>query len=72
MAIWYPLWSFGVLPTHPLLVCCIKKNLATLIYNDNLLLAGVVKGLVYFVVIWCIFPVFGMLYQDKSGNPDFQ
>jgi hypothetical protein len=25
---------------------------------------------VYFAVIWYIFPVFGMLYQEKSGNPD--
>jgi hypothetical protein len=23
----------------------------------------------YFIVIWYIFPVFGMLYQEKSGNP---
>jgi hypothetical protein len=21
------------------------------------------------MVIWCIFPIFGMLYQEKSGNP---
>jgi hypothetical protein len=26
--------------------------------------------LVYFVVIWYIFHRFGMLYQEKSGNPD--
>jgi hypothetical protein len=26
--------------------------------------------LVYFVVIWYIFPRFGMLYQEKSGNPN--
>jgi hypothetical protein len=25
--------------------------------------------LVYFVVIWYIFTRFGMLYQEKSGNP---
>jgi hypothetical protein len=24
---------------------------------------------VYFKVIWYIFPNFGMLYQEKSGNP---
>jgi hypothetical protein len=24
--------------------------------------------LVYFMVIWYIFPRFGMLYQEKSGN----
>jgi hypothetical protein len=24
--------------------------------------------LVYFVVIWCIFPSGGILYQEKSGN----
>jgi hypothetical protein len=26
--------------------------------------------LVYFMVIWFIFPHFGMLHQEKSGNPD--
>jgi hypothetical protein len=25
--------------------------------------------LVYFVVIWYIFPRFGISYQEKSGNP---
>jgi hypothetical protein len=25
--------------------------------------------LVYFMVIWYIVPRFGMLYQEKSGNP---
>jgi hypothetical protein len=29
-------------------------------------------SLVYFVVIWYIFPCFGMLYQEKSGNPGGQ
>jgi hypothetical protein len=24
----------------------------------------------YFLVIWHILPRFGMLYQEKSGNPD--
>jgi hypothetical protein len=24
---------------------------------------------VYFVVIWCTFSLFGMLYREKSGNP---
>jgi hypothetical protein len=34
-------------------------------------LFGIFCGrLVYFVVIWYIFPPFGMLHQDKSGNPD--
>jgi hypothetical protein len=27
------------------------------------------KMLVHFVVVWCIFFRFGMLYQEKSGNP---
>jgi hypothetical protein len=26
--------------------------------------------LVYFVIIWYIFPRFGTLYREKSGNPD--
>jgi hypothetical protein len=26
--------------------------------------------MVYFVAIWYIFPRFGILYQDKSGNPE--
>jgi hypothetical protein len=25
--------------------------------------------LIYFMVVWYIFPRFGMLYQGKSGNP---
>jgi hypothetical protein len=33
---------------------------------------GILYGhLVYFVVIWYAFPRFGMLYQEKSGNPAF-
>jgi hypothetical protein len=28
--------------------------------------------LVYFVVIWYIFPHFGIYYQEKSGNPDWR
>jgi hypothetical protein len=27
------------------------------------------KGYLYFVIIWYIFPRFGMLHQEKSGNP---
>jgi hypothetical protein len=27
---------------------------------------------VYFMVIWNNFPRFGMLYQEKSGNPGFK
>jgi hypothetical protein len=27
--------------------------------------------LVYFVVIWYFFPCFGILDQEKSGNPVF-
>jgi hypothetical protein len=27
-------------------------------------------NLAYFVVIWYIFSRFGMLHQEKSGNPD--
>jgi hypothetical protein len=31
---------------------------------------GILYGhLAYFVVIWHIFPRFGMLYKKKSGNP---
>jgi hypothetical protein len=26
--------------------------------------------LVNFVFVWYIFPVFGILYQEKSGNPE--
>jgi hypothetical protein len=24
---------------------------------------------IYFVDVWCIFPRFGMMYQEKSGSP---
>jgi hypothetical protein len=27
------------------------------------------EHLLYFLVIWYIYPRFGMLYQEKSGNP---
>jgi hypothetical protein len=34
---------------------------------------GIFYGhLLYFVVIWYIYPGFGMLYQQKSGSPDEQ
>jgi hypothetical protein len=32
-------------------------------------LMNFVAILVYFVVIWYIFPRFGIFYQEKSGNP---
>jgi hypothetical protein len=33
-------------------------------------LFGICYGtLIYFVVVWCIFPHFGILHQGKSGNP---
>jgi hypothetical protein len=36
----------------------------------NLRAMGISYGhLVYFEVIWYIFPRFGILYQEKSGNP---
>jgi hypothetical protein len=36
-----------------------------------LLLLEIFYGrLVYFVVIWYIYPRFGILYLEKSGNPD--
>jgi hypothetical protein len=28
--------------------------------------------LVHFVFIWYIFPAFGIMYQEKSGNPDLK
>jgi hypothetical protein len=37
MAIWYILWSFGIF--LPILVCCTKKNLATLVYSPTSLSA---------------------------------
>jgi hypothetical protein len=27
------------------------------------------SNLVYFMVIWYIFPIFGMMYKETSGNP---
>jgi disulfide bond formation protein DsbB len=36
-------------------------------------LFGIINGhLLYFVAIWYIFPSFGMLCQEKSGNPGFE
>jgi hypothetical protein len=30
---------------------------------------SILRPLVYFIVIWYIFSRFGMMYQEKSGNP---
>jgi hypothetical protein len=38
MAIWYILWSFGVY--FSVLVCCTKKNLATLLTTFSLYFGG--------------------------------
>jgi hypothetical protein len=32
---------------------------------------GIFYGHWYLVVIWYIYPHFGMLYQEKSGNPEW-
>jgi hypothetical protein len=42
------------------------------IFNDHILppLEIFHGHLVYFVVIWYIFPRFGIFYQEKSGNTD--
>jgi hypothetical protein len=42
------------------------------IWSILLLLEMVYGHLVYFVVIWYIFSRFGILYQEKSGNPESQ
>jgi hypothetical protein len=43
------------------------------IFYDHLVyftaIEKIIGRMVYFVVIWCIFPRFGVLYQEKSGNP---
>jgi hypothetical protein len=39
------------------------------IWSILLLLEIVYSHLVYVVVIWYIFPRFGILHQEKSGNP---
>jgi hypothetical protein len=55
MAIWYIVWLFGI-------------TCGTLVY---LWLFGITCGtLVYFMVIWYMnVPRFGMMYEEKSGNP---
>jgi hypothetical protein len=41
------------------------------IWSMYLHYSGLFYGpLVYFVVIWYSFPLFGMPYQEKSGNPE--
>jgi hypothetical protein len=70
MVIWYILWLFGTFDgylVHFMVIWYI------------LWLCGTFYGyLVHFMVIWytfwfiwCIFPRFGMLSQEKSGNPVF-
>jgi hypothetical protein len=40
-----------------------------LVYFTVNLVYFVANWYAYFLVIWYIFPHFGMLYQEKSGNP---
>jgi hypothetical protein len=36
MAMWNILWAFGIFVVFPFLVCCTKKNLATLVAEEGL------------------------------------
>jgi hypothetical protein len=57
VAIWYILWTFGILCGH-------------LVYlMDIWYIVPTYERLVYFEVICYISPHFGMSYQEISGNP---
>jgi hypothetical protein len=63
VVIWYILWSFAIFHGHLEYFVVIWYILWSF---------GIFDGHVeYFVGIWyiCGLPVFGMLYQEKSGNP---
>jgi hypothetical protein len=53
MVIWYFLWSFGIFQV----ICYFYGHLVFLWSFGNV------------VVIWFIFPRFGMFCEEKSGNP---
>jgi hypothetical protein len=62
VAIWYILWRFGTF-------CCDLVHFVAIWYI--LLQFGTFCGnLVHFMVIWYIFSRSGILYHEKSGNPD--
>jgi hypothetical protein len=46
------------------------ENIGILIGSWEFSTAIVYGKMLHFVVIWYIFPVFCMLYQEKSGNPE--
>jgi hypothetical protein len=63
------LWTFGILYDHLLYFTAIYVIYFMAIWYI-LWQFGIFDGyLVYFVKIWYIFSRFGMLYQEKSGNP---
>jgi hypothetical protein len=48
MAIWYILWTFGVLDGH--FICCTKKTLVTLIcYHKPMTIAKIVPVMLHYV-----------------------
>jgi hypothetical protein len=57
MAIWYILWPFGIFYGHLVYFMAIWYILWSF---------GIFYG---HLVIWYIFPPFGILCQEKSGNP---
>jgi hypothetical protein len=76
MAIWYTLWPFGTYILWPFGIFYGQLVYFMAIWYI-LWPVGIFYGhlvyfmaiLVYFLVIWHIFSRFGMLHQEKSGNP---
>jgi hypothetical protein len=74
MVHWYTLWSFGIL-YGPLVYVHTLWSIGIctyfMVHWYTLWSFGILYGpLVHFVAICYIFPRLGMLYQEKSGNPD--
>jgi hypothetical protein len=67
MAIWYILWPFGIFYGHLVYFMAIWYILWPFgIFNGDLVHIWLLGK---FVVIWYISPRFGILHQEKSGNP---
>jgi hypothetical protein len=69
LVIWYIFWSFGIFSGHLVYFLFIWYIFCSFgIFSCNLIYFY--DHLLYFMTIWYTFSHLGMLYQEKSGNPD--
>jgi hypothetical protein len=73
MAIWYTLWPFGILYDHLvyfMVILHIARFFLTQFTKTGKIYQMAIK-IPNVAVIWYIFSRFGILRQEKSGNPGF-